>query len=153
MLNTETKKTSLYIYLPSDDHLIAHKHVYMTSKLFGFTSFLCHKNALLSLFFWALIYVRTNSCSRYGHIHILKKIIFFFHLYYIFDVCTHLNTHLNTYLNIHKEVLLFLNYELKIVFIQKIYNLFSYSGARANRFPQYLILIKRFFYFWSAILI
>ena len=151
MLNTETKKTSLYIYLPSDDHLIAHKHVYMTSKLFGFTSFLCHKNALLSLFFWALVSIGTNMI-----IFIFKKkMIFFFNLYYIFDVCKHLNTHFNLHLNIHKEILPFLNYELAliIVFIQKIYNPFLHSGAQVNRFPQYLILLKSFYYFWSAILI
>ena len=101
----QNKKISLYIYLPSEDQLISHKHVLYNIKACWIYKIFVPQERLFYLFFWALIYIRTNSGSRCVHIHFKKKIIFIFHLYYIFDVCTHLKTHLNIHLNIHKEVL------------------------------------------------
>ena len=59
-------KTSLCIYLPSDDQPISHKHVLYNIKAFWIYKFCVPQEC----FTFSLIYKWTRSCSRYGHIHI-----------------------------------------------------------------------------------
>ena len=117
MLNIKIKikNQCAFIYLQTTNLYLINT-IYLLSKLYGFASFVCHKNALL-----ILAYICTNSRSRYGHIHIKKWSICFFHLYHIFNVCSNFNT--------HKELLPLLKYKLIIVFMQSIYHPFSHSGA------------------------